>query len=166
MGFVFGFALVLVALAAIALRPKASISSTSFEHFDIYALSARYRPMLRLLDGSDFQLLNHAGDPKLARRMRSQRRTIFRGYLRSLRRDHARLCAKVRELIIHSATDQRELAISLFRMEMNFQVLLFTVNCRLAMHAVGLGNVAVWNLMNAFEQVRSHAESLAAPAAA
>jgi nitroreductase len=116
--------------------------------------------MLRLLDGSDFELLNEAGDPKLLRRIRSQRRTIFRGYLRSLGRDHARLCAQVRALIVASNTDREDLASALFRMEMTFQRLMLTVHVRLAVHALGIGSVTAAPLMQCFEQVRQHAESL------
>jgi hypothetical protein len=116
--------------------------------------------MLRLLDGTDFELLNAAGDPKLMRRMRTQRRAIFRGYLRSLRRDHAMLCDCVRALIVQSDSDQADLVSSLYRMETSFRFLVLGVNFRLALHALGANQVAVWGLMDCFEKLRSQAELL------
>jgi hypothetical protein len=155
----------LIVAAAVKLAPRSSAGSAPVENFDIFALSARYRPMLRLLDGTDFELLDEAGDPKLLRRMRTQRRAIFRGYLKSLKRDHARLCDCVRALIVQSDTDQAQLVSSLYRMEISFQFLVVGINCRLALHALGANHVAVWGLMDCFEKLRSQAEflSLAGP---
>lgn len=150
----------LIVVTAVKLVPRGSASAVPVEKFDFFALSARYRPMLRLLDGTDFELLNDAGDPKLLRRMRSQRRAIFRGYLRSLRRDHAMLCDCVRALIVQSDTDQGELVSNLYRMETSFRFLVLGVNFRLALHALGANNVAVWGLMDCFEKLRSQAELL------
>jgi hypothetical protein len=150
----------LVAAAAVKLAPRSSGGAVTVEKFDFLALSARYRPMLRLLDGSDFELLNDAGDPKLMRRMRAQRRAIFRGYLKSLRRDHAMLCDCVRALIVHADSDQAALVSNLYRMENSFRFLVLGVNFRLALHALGANNVAVWSLMDCFEKLRSQAELL------
>jgi len=150
----------LIVAAAVKLAPRSSAGVAPPENLDIFALSARYRPMLRLLDGTDFELLDEAGDPKLLRRMRTQRRSIFRGYLKSLRRDHAKLCDCVRALIVQSETDQAELVSNLYRMEMSFRMLVFGINVRLALHALGANHVAVWGLMDCFEKLRSQAEFL------
>lgn len=150
----------LIVAAAVKLAPRSSGGTLQGENFDFLALSARYRPMLRLLDGTDFELLNDAGDPKLMRRMRSQRRAIFRGYLRSLRRDHAMLCDCVRALIVQADTDQAELVSNLYKMETSFRFLVLGVNVRLALHALGANHVAVWGLMDCFEKLRSQAELL------
>ncbi len=160
MAFVAFFVLVLFAAIALSLRPKTHGSPLRVENLDLEALSTRYRPMLRLLDGSDFELLNEAGDPAMVRRIRAQRRAIFRGYLTSLGRDHARLCARVRTLILESKTDREDLASALFRMELTFQRMMFGVHVRLALHTLGIGSVTAAPLMKCLEQVRQHAESL------
>src|ERR1044071_6455020 len=53
----------------------------------------KYRPMLRLLSERDFEYLSmQAGStPEIARRLRSERRKIFRAYLWNLVRDFNRL---------------------------------------------------------------------------
>src|SRR5438105_538368 len=53
----------------------------------------KYRPMERLLQEDDFRFLaNQPGfSPQLGRRFRTERRRIFRGYLRNLRKDFARI---------------------------------------------------------------------------
>ncbi len=156
----------LFAFLAISLRPRNSVGpDASGEVLDALTLASRYRPMLRLLDGSDFDLLNDADDPKLMRRIRSQRRAIFRSYLRGLRRDHARLCAQVRNIIVNSATDRKDLASALYRKELTFQALMFSVNLRLMLHSAGLGSVTAAPLMNCFEQVRRQAEMLSGSSA-
>jgi hypothetical protein len=123
-------------------------------------MAQRYRPMARLLDNEDFEVLNAAGDNKLLRRIRSQRRTIFRGYLRCLRRDHALLCARVRSIMINSDSDRKDLAKGLLKIEWTFKFFLVGVNARLVMHAAGVGTVDVNGLLGSFEQVRECLESL------
>ena len=154
-------AFAVVVAAVLALQPRVKMSVVMPAEFNIYSLSARYRPMLRLLDGGDFDLLNDAGDPKLLRRMRSQRREIFRGYLRSLRRDHSLLCACVRELIVNAETDQRELVTRLFNLELAFNSYMFAIKAQLLLHSLGFGSVRVSSLIESFEQVRQQAELLA-----
>src|SRR5258707_4988519 len=77
----------------------------------------KYQPMARLLQEDDFRYLSAQPgySPRLGRRLRSQRRRIFRGYLRSLRRDFATLSMALRTLVLHSAEDRSDLAASLVR---------------------------------------------------
>src|ERR1022692_4950702 len=55
----------------------------------------RYRPMLRLLDATDFQFLRaqKGFTPEMERRLRRQRVQAFRGYLRLLVADFDRIVA-------------------------------------------------------------------------
>src|ERR1035438_3465307 len=59
----------------------------------------RYRPMLRLLSNEDLAFVS--ADSKLQRILRTRRRDLFRGYLRCLTTDYARLLAGVREAMVH-----------------------------------------------------------------
>lgn len=160
MAFLCVFVILLLAIGALTLRPRSSGTFAPGEDLDIFALSARYRPMLRLLDGSDFELLNDSGDPKLIRRIRSQRRAIFRGYLRSLGRDQRKLSAQIRSVMVAAETDRKDLASALFRMNTNFRLLMLAVNFRLVIHSAGIGTVPAERLMNCFEQLRGQAEIL------
>ena len=128
-------------------------------------IADRYRPMARLLNDEDFEVLNATGDRKLLRRIRSQRRTIFRGYLRSLRRDHAMLCAHVRCLMVQSVSDRGDLASALLKNQLAFECTLAGVHTRLAMHALGVGTVDVSSVLGSFEQLRYQIDILRAPAA-
>src|SRR5262245_16680081 len=82
----------------------------------------KYRPMERLLQEDDFRFLaaQPGFSPQLGRRFRTERRKIFRGYLRNLRRDFRRLSAAFRILIVHSVEDRGDLAASLMRMRVMF----------------------------------------------
>ena len=68
----------------------------------------KYRPMERLLQEGDFRFLaaQPGFSPRLGRRFRTERRRIFRGYLRNLRMDFARLSLALRVLIVHSVEDR------------------------------------------------------------
>ena len=58
----------------------------------------RYRPMERLLNGEDFRFLasQSSFDKNLIRKMRAERRKIFRGYLACLSRDFSLVAASLR----------------------------------------------------------------------
>src|ERR1700687_4993862 len=63
----------------------------------------KYRPMTRLLQEEDFQFLSSQPgfSPRLGRHFRTERRRIFRGYLRSLSKDFSRVSMACQMLIIH-----------------------------------------------------------------
>src|SRR5688500_7728052 len=73
---------------------------------------ARYRPMERLLSDDDYEFLSAQPgyDPSIARRLKSERRQIFRIYLRHLSEDFSRLHHAARLMLIYSPEDRPELA--------------------------------------------------------
>lgn len=150
-------------VAVLTLRAKTSGAAMPRAGIDIFQLAARYRPMLRLLEGSDFELLSEAGDPKLMRKIRSQRRIIFRAYLRGLRRDHSMLCDQIRRVMVSADSDRKDLASALFRTEMAFTFLMTVIEFRLVLHAFGFGSVAAAALVDSFERVSQHAKLVSAP---
>src|SRR5258708_17833329 len=93
----------------------------------------KYRPMERLLQEDDFRFLaaQPGFSPQLGRRFRTERRRIFRGYLRNLRRDFSRLSSAFRILIVHSVEDRGDLSKSLMRMQVMFALGMLTVEGRL-----------------------------------
>src|SRR5579884_2653909 len=76
-------------------------------------LDGRYRPMLRLLSEEDLAVA--AGNPSLVRKLRSERRRLFRGYLHCVERDYGRLLAGIRMAMVQAHTDRRDLARALAR---------------------------------------------------
>ena len=89
----------------------------------------RYRPMLRLLDDQDLELMRAQPGfrPEMERQVRRQRSKMFRGYLRSLTADFQRVCAVIKLLILHSGNDRPDLASSLLQNQILFAIRLVQV---------------------------------------
>ena len=125
---------------------------------------ARYRPMMRLLDDTDYKFLE--GQPgyskKFVQRLRSQRRAIFRAYLRNLVRDFHRLHLAARMILIYAPQDRPDLAMTLMKQRLLFSVAILSVEFRLILHGLGLGTVDVRNLIGALDQMRANIGDLAA----
>jgi hypothetical protein len=116
--------------------------------------AARYRPMLRLLAEDDYEFLMAASNDKAAvRRLRTERRQIFRMYLNNLTRDFSRLHLAARILVLESEEERSGVAERLMRIRFDFFVAVFAVRCRLALHALGIGTVDVRGLVEALEQM-------------
>jgi hypothetical protein len=123
----------------------------------INELSAvRYRPMERLLSEEDERFLaSQPGcDRKMVRRMRSERRRLFRGYLACLSTDFSRVGAALRLIMTHSSQDRPDLAGILYKQQALFAIGMLNVQWRLALHALGLGTVDVSGLVRAMEYMR------------
>jgi len=118
---------------------------------------ARYKPMERLLSEDDFKFLGaqRGFEPKIARRLRSERRKIFREYLRCLRRDFGRLEAAVRLFMVNAREDRPEMAKALLRQRLAFTYGVFAAECRLVMHTFGIGTVDIRELVGSLDVMRS-----------
>ena len=115
----------------------------------------RYRPMLRLLSDDDLAFVS--ADRKLRRSLRTKRRRLFRGYLRCLTRDYARLLAGIRQTMVQSGVDRPDLARALAKNRVFFAIAMCKVEFRLAMHATGFGRVDISGLVDALEALRAQA---------
>ena len=128
---------VLVLLFRNLLSPQRSLPSSVDWIQDLSAV--RYRPMERLLSTEDLDFL--ASQPgytrQMARRLRSERRKAFRGYLRCMKRDFNRVTLAIQMLMINSMVDRPDLAGILVKQKAAFQMGLLAVEWRLAMHACG-----------------------------
>ncbi len=115
-----------------------------------------YRPMERLLSEEDIRFLRTQPgyQPKVERRLRVQRRKIFRAYLGQLRRDFNRLHLTARRMVLHAPSDQPELAAALMRIKVTFWLAYNLAHVRLLLHALGIGVVDVRSLVTAVEQLR------------
>lgn len=119
----------------------------------------RYRPMLRLLSDSD---LDFAGsNAELRNRIRTQRREMFRGYLRCLTKDYAILLAGIRRIMVESNIDRPDLAKALAKNRTMFALALCRIELNLQLHALGIGRVDVSGLVDALGALRGIANVMA-----
>jgi len=100
---------------------------------------SRYKPMERLLDPTDYRFLESqpAFNRKMARRVRSNRVNMFRGYARCLARDYSRVSAAVRILMIHAPVDRSALTRLLLKQRMLFSFNMASLEGRLFLHSLG-----------------------------
>ncbi len=126
----------------------------------------RYRPMLRLLDETDFSYLaNHDScSGKTLKGLRQKRRQIFRSYLRNLTSDFNRLHLAARLMTLYSQQDRPELAAALLRQKLVFSLALVTIECQLTLHAIGMRHVNVAGLLNTVDSMRGQLSNLTATA--
>jgi hypothetical protein len=158
MALLFTGALVLIAFGFIGLQFLLTMRSLRLQPTGEMAVTPallaadRYRPMLRLLSDDDLAFVS--ADSKLHRTLRTRRRELFRGYLRCLTRDYARLLAGVRQAMVHSGMDRPDLARALAKNRVLFSVAICKVEFRLALHATGVGKVDISGLVGALEALR------------
>ena len=124
---------------------------------------ARYKPMERLLSEEDFEFLasQKGYTPRIARRLRSERRRIFREYLHCLKRDFGRLEAGIRLFMVHATEDRPELAKALLRCRLSFTFGVFAAECRVALHTIGIGTVDIRQLIGSVDGMRAYLGELA-----
>ena len=146
------FFLMALALVFMVLQKIQTDQSVSAEALSQDCLTARYRPMFRLLDESDCGLVA-SGFPgsRNLRRFRAERRELFRVYLRNLGADHARIVGAIRDLLVKSKMDRPDLAKALYRCQLMFALAMLSVEFKLQLHAMGVGSVDVRSLVAAVE---------------
>jgi hypothetical protein len=127
---------------------------------------ARYKPLERLLDVGEYsRLKSHpAITRKMLRSFRNHRISIFRGYLNSLSVDYSRVCQTVKLLMVHSAQDRPDLASLLVKHRVTFTLRFMTAECRLTLHALGIGDVDVAGMVASLDSMRMELHSLMAAA--
>lgn len=129
---------------------------------------AKYRPMERLLGGVDDEFIRGQSclSPQSLARLRRERRRIFRLYLRSMKRDFARLHHSARVLVLCSSEERPDLAAALLRLRASFAVASAAIEFRLLLHALGADSVDVRGLLDALESLRVQVQPAPAPVAA
>lgn len=122
----------------------------------------RYRPMLRLLDGSDLEFLRSQPgcDSRMLSRLRRQRCDIFLGYLKCLNSDFQRTCAVLKLLMLQSRHDRPDLGTALLRARLEFTKGLLVVHFRLSLYRLGLAGVDVSGLVGLFDGMRVELRTL------
>ena len=125
----------------------------------------KYRPMERLLLEEDFRFLSSQPgfSARLGRRFRTERRRVFRAYLRSLSMDFGRVSKACQMLVIHAAEDRGDLAQGIIRQRLLFALGIFGVEGRLLLHAAGVGTVDVHGLVDSLEAMQAQIQVLLTP---
>lgn len=118
----------------------------------------RYRPMMRLLSDEDLKFAEV--NPVLRKKVRAQRREMFRGYLRCLAKDYARVLLGLRHVMVESGVDRPDLAKALAKNRMMFTLMLCRIELSLQLHAIGIGKVDVSGLVGALDALRGAASSM------
>jgi hypothetical protein len=161
------FLFVLRSLLAGSRKPAAQ---ADFEN--LFAPS-RYKPMERLLDPVDQEFLSSQPSctRKMARRFRSNRVDLFRGYAHSLARDFARVAGALKMVMVHAPVDSSSLAGLIVKQQLMFGLTMTTLEVKLALYRYGVAapTVDVRALVGTLDtlRVQLRALSLAAqPAAA
>src|ERR1017187_2905215 len=122
----------------------------------------RYRPMLRLLDPTDFQYLlaQKGSNPEMARRLRRQRVQAFLEYLHLLQADFDRVATALRLILAHSAYDRPELASRLVQCPLQFAFGMMCIHFRLVLFRFGLSGVDGSRLLVLFDGMRVELRTL------
>jgi hypothetical protein len=122
----------------------------------------RYRPMMRLLDGGDLEFLRSQPGftSRMAAKLRAQRCQIFRGYLRCLSADFARVCAALKVLMLQSRHDRPDLASVLVQHQVLFAWGMVLVYFHLFFYRWGVCGVDVTRLVGVFDLMRLELRSL------
>lgn len=122
----------------------------------------RYRPLMRLLDESELDILcSQAGfTPGIGARVRAERIRVFRGHLRCLTNDFRRVCMAVKVLMLQSPKDRPDLATALLRAQATFVAGLIVVEARLFFYRWGICGVDASTLVGIFDVMRLELKTL------
>jgi hypothetical protein len=156
-------AVALLAGLAVLLRRLIANRDVAFDPAWLEQFSTeRYRPMVRLLaDHDEVFLATTCGyTAKMIRRVRSERRRIFRAYLRNVVRDFNRLHHAARVIMLDSPVDRPDLAALLMRQRVAFTANWFAVQWRLALHTAGFGPVDARDLLQLLDGMKVHYDLL------
>jgi len=161
----------LIALLAVRLLTRGS--QCDVNRIELFlsgeGIADHYRPLERLLQKTDWEYLSSQPGMTSAkvRRFRAERRRIFRQYLSHLIADFGALCFLVKALMVQSAVDRSDLAVTLSRTRNAFYWAVATTHLSLMAHAVGFPTVKieVGSLTRALESISAQARTLQLSAA-
>ncbi|HLJ12857.1 MAG TPA: hypothetical protein VKV15_00050 [Bryobacteraceae bacterium] len=141
-----GFLALLIRMRFSAVQPPPETS-----WLNGFSLS-KYRLMERLLSEADYEFLatQPGYRPSIAKKLRQERRKIFRAYLRSLARDFRRLHGIARWMITHGCEDRPDLALRLVKQQTHFFLVWSLIEIRITLHA---GNIDVRGLVGSVQHL-------------
>jgi hypothetical protein len=154
-----------VLLAIVRLSPMFSQDASRFETIvSDDRIASRYRPMERLLRESEWDYLaSQPGfDSSRIRTVKSERRRVFRSYLKCMSADFASVCYLVRVLMIQSPVARPDLARAIGKFRLQYALALLRTEVRLVAHAAGVTSVQidVSGLTSSLEELAAQVRSL------
>jgi hypothetical protein len=147
-----GIALVIVFRQLLSPARHHEVSVDWLNRFSI----SRYKAMERLFSEADFDFLKSQKGyhPSISRRLRRQRRAIFRSYLSCLKRDFGRLEAAILLCMAASRADRPDLAKAILKRRLVFTWAVACAEYRLVLYGLGLGTVDVGKLIGSLSGMR------------
>jgi hypothetical protein len=121
-----------------------------------------YAPMERLLEKSDLAFLASQPGyrPEIGKRLMSERRKIFRAYLRLLVGDFNQLIGIGKLMVVYSNEDRQEFARSLWRRQVKFYFQVCTLQLELALYPLGWTSVDARSLLDALGAMRTQVQQM------
>lgn len=123
-----------------------------------------YRPMERLFNESDYAFLAEQPGyhPGIAKKLRIERKKIFRAYLRQLAGDFHRLVHVANLMMVYSGEDRSDLAHGIFRLRVSFYWTLACTEVSLSLGSVVPANPTyAARLINALTAMHQNVHQLA-----
>jgi hypothetical protein len=138
-------------------RPLATPARVLAESLDSIGefSTERYRPMMRLEDGSDLSFLGSLPGVtrKTEARLRKEHCRVFRAHLRYLQTDFQTVRWAIKALMLQSQTDRPDLAALLLRSQFAFACGLLKVQLRVTLYSHGIGTFSVGDLLKRLDQM-------------
>lgn len=143
------------------LASRFDVQQCTSEWLDTFSLE-RYAPMERLLQKDDLAFLSAQTGyrPEIGKRLMTERRKIFRAYLRLLVRDFNQLMAIGRLMVVYSAQDQQEFARSLGRQQVRFYGRVCLLQVQLVIYPVAGNALDTGGLLDALGSMQTRVKQL------
>jgi hypothetical protein len=131
-------------------------SAISLEWLEEFS-SEKYSLMERLLYEGDYAFLSKQPgySPSIAKRLRAERKRLFRDYVRQLNRDFNSLMTLAKLMVVYGDRDQSELASALWQRRVAFYRAIVTLEVRVALAPLGVAVPGVKDLVDSLGQLRS-----------
>jgi hypothetical protein len=156
-------ALVVVCFAGLfwRLASRFDAQQCTADWLDSFSLEG-YAPMERLMDRSDVAFLTSQPGyrPEIGKRLMSERRKIFRAYLRLLVRDFNQFIRIGKLMVVYSNRDQQEFALILRRQQLKFYGRVCALQLQLALYPLGWTSVDAHGLLAALGAMRMNVQQL------
>ncbi len=145
-------------IAALWLFRKMSFRQRAVE-FDVEWLeefsASRYRPMERLFQGEDYEFLaaQRGYRPELEKKLRAERRKVFRGYLVAMRNDFEKLMAAGKLLYLANPEPDPQFATMLYRHHTTFMKRYYYAYMLLTLQDLGLARADASGLISLLDSI-------------
>lgn len=141
----------------VRLTASGDASNISLEWLEEFSTD-KYSLMERLLYEGDYAFLSKQPGycPSIGKRLRAERKRLFRDYVSQLNRDFNRLLALANIMVVYGDRDQSELARSLWRQRIAFYHGIVSMEVRLALVPFGVTVPGVKMLVDSLGALQSH----------